>query len=93
MLEIRDFRNYSCLDVILLCMLLSPSMTITLVYVIVYFIAVILVTIAWRDLDDANFAENHGLWVLYCTIGLFSFVLLQKRELRNFYMTQDAVNK
>ena len=92
-MEDKDFRNDQTVDLFLCCLFLSPSGTFTLIYNVVYFISVIWATYTWREYDDKNFAQSRLQWMIASCMGTLLFIILQKRELRNFHQTQDAIKK
>lgn len=81
------------MDCTLYCMFLSPSTAFTLIYVGGYFSGITWITVQWTDIEDENFTQNKILWIVYCILSLGLFVILQKRELRNFLSQEKIKSK
>ena len=82
--EGKDMRNFTGLDVVGLCIFLSPSTMYVLVYLGGYFSLVLGITYVWRDvLDDINIKRTpYFLWGI---VAILLFVICQNRELRRFH--------
>ena len=76
------------------CNILSPSISFTLIYEVIYIVSVLYVSKDWGDFNEANFA---GFIMMLLIIGVLGsvtfFYILQHRELKRFFENREAIVK
>lgn len=75
------------------CMLLSPSFSITVVYVVGCYVNTLWISWLWNEFSSAEQQMSSSFWFVFGSSGFMFFFILQKRELKRFMQTQKAYKR